>query len=638
MQFALPELLYALFALLIPILVHLFQLRRFKIQKFTNLAFLEKISVQTRQSSTLKKWLILLFRMLALACIVLAFAQPYTSNTNAKNEQPELVIYLDNSFSMEASGPKGPMLKQAIQALLTEQIPLEKITVFTNTKTYLNRSLKDLKRELTAVEYSKNQLGLEAVIAKGALLFTKNESDQKYFILISDFQGQQEQMDLIENSNYQLFVIPTRPISNSNSFIEDVQIASQINNYELKVIGKTANEEQDSIQLSLFNGQKLIGKSILEKSKGFKTSFTVPKNESFTGKFILEDSGLTFDNNFYFNIEKAPKTSVLSIGDHKTDYLNRIFTKAEFKYNYSTLQYVDYKILQQQDLVVISELKQLPNALINNLKSFMKGGGSVLFIPAVNGDMNSYNSFLDIENIKFNSLSSNEKKITAINFDHPIFKEAFERKVKNFQYPRVNQHYKIDNQAKTLLTFEDGKPFLLQKKQLFFFTAAIGSENSNFTNSPLIVPTIFGIGKSSYKLPKLYYNLSQKSELDLKYSLKNEEVVKITRENKTFIPYQNKQNSKLKIILEDLPIKAGHYALHEKSDTLQYLSFNYDRNESELEYPKIQNFSSYEVFNSIKSSLESLKSGVNVNELWKWFVIFALIFLALEMLILKISE
>ena len=638
MQFALPELLYALFALLIPILVHLFQLRRFKIQKFTNVAFLEKISVQTRQSSTLKKWLILLFRLLALACIVLAFAQPYTSNANAKNEQPELVIYLDNSFSMEASGPKGPILKQAIQSLLTEQIPFEKITVFTNTKTYLKRSLKDFRRELTAVEYSKNQLGLEAVIAKGDLLFTKNDSDQKYFILISDFQKQQEQMDLIENSNYQLFLIPTRPISKSNSFIEDVQIASQINNYELKVIGKIANEKQDSIPLSLFNGQKLIGKSILEKSKGFKTSFTVPKNESFTGKFILEDSGLTFDNNFYFNIEKAPKISILSIGDHKTDYLNRIFTKAEFKYNNSNLKYVDYKMLQQQDLIIISEVKQLPNALINNLKSFMKGGGSVLFIPGVNGDMNSYNSFLDIENIKFNSLSSNEKKITAINFDHPIFKEAFERKVKNFQYPRVNQHFKIENQAKTLLTFEDGEPFLLQKQQLFFFTAAIGSENSNFINSPLIVPTIFGIGKSSYKLPKLYYNLSQKSELDLKYSLKNKEVVKITRENKTFIPYQNKQNSKLTIILEDLPIEAGHYALHEKSDTLQYLSFNYDRDESHLEYPKIQNFSSYKVFSSIKSSLESLKSGANVNELWKWFVIFALIFLALEMLILKISE
>ena len=314
MQFALPELLYALFALLIPVLVHLFQLRRFKVQKFTNLAFLEKISVQTRQSSTLKKWLILLFRMLALACIVLAFAQPFTSNKNAKNEQPELVIYLDNSFSMEASGPKGPLLKQAIQTLLTEQIPLDKITVFTNTKTYLNRSSKDLKRELTTIKYSKNQLGLDAVLAKGAVLFTKNKSDQKYFILISDFQGQQEQMDLIENLNYQLYLIPTKPISNSNSFIEDVQIASQIDNYELKVIGKTVNEEQDSIQLSLYNGEKLIGKSILEQSKGLKTSFTVPKNESFTGKFVLEDNGLSFDNNFFLTLRKPLKHSSYPLG------------------------------------------------------------------------------------------------------------------------------------------------------------------------------------------------------------------------------------------------------------------------------------------------------------------------------------
>ena len=130
----------------------------------------------------------------------------------------------------------------------------------------------------------------------------KKKSDQKYFILISDFQGQQEQMDLIENLNYQLYIIPTKPISNSNSFIEDVQIASQIENYELKVIGKTVNEEQDSIQLSLYNGEKLIGKSILEQSKGLKTSFTVPKNESFTGKFVLDRTlfGIIYKSGNFF--------------------------------------------------------------------------------------------------------------------------------------------------------------------------------------------------------------------------------------------------------------------------------------------------------------------------------------------------
>ena len=67
MQFAHPEILYALSALIIPILVHLFQLRRFKIQEFTNLAFLKIIKLQTRKSSTLKKWLVLSLRLLALS-------------------------------------------------------------------------------------------------------------------------------------------------------------------------------------------------------------------------------------------------------------------------------------------------------------------------------------------------------------------------------------------------------------------------------------------------------------------------------------------------------------------------------------------------------------------------------------------
>jgi len=74
MQFKHPELLYALFLLLIPILVHLFQLRRFKKEAFTNVAFLKKLNIQTRKSSTIKKWLLLLTRLAVIACIVLAFA------------------------------------------------------------------------------------------------------------------------------------------------------------------------------------------------------------------------------------------------------------------------------------------------------------------------------------------------------------------------------------------------------------------------------------------------------------------------------------------------------------------------------------------------------------------------------------
>ena len=38
---------------------------------------------------------------------------------------------------------------------------------------------------------------------------------------------------------------------------------------------------------------------------------------------------------------------------------------------------------------------------------------------------------------------------------------------------------------------------------------------------------------------------------------------------------------------------------------------------------------------SIENSLDVIKSSVNTKTIWKWFVTFAIIFLALEMLILK---
>ncbi|MEC8323093.1 MAG: hypothetical protein VXZ57_00275, partial [Bacteroidota bacterium] len=89
---------------------------------------------------------------------------------------------------------------------------------------------------------------------------------------------------------------------------------------------------------------------------------------------------------------------------------------------------------------------------------------------------------------------------------------------------------------------------------------------------------------------------------------------------------------------DNIPKKAGHYALHMDSDTLQYLSFNYDREESLLKYHNLDNLKDFNVLDSVSKALESIKSEVNINELWKWFVIFALIFLAAEILVLKFFE
>ena len=132
MHFKNPEILYALILLIIPILVHLFQLQRFVKVPFTNVKFLKNIEQQTRKSARIKKWLILATRLLAFACLIIAFAQPYFSDFSS-DKKFSTNIYLDNSFSMQAKGENGELLKSTIQKIVKQSnFSTTELSIFTN--------------------------------------------------------------------------------------------------------------------------------------------------------------------------------------------------------------------------------------------------------------------------------------------------------------------------------------------------------------------------------------------------------------------------------------------------------------------------------------------------------------------------
>ena len=115
MHFIYPGFLFALAALAIPIIIHLFNFRRFKKVYFTNVRFLKEIKQDTQSHSRLKHLLILICRLLAVAFLVFAFAQPYLPVSNKKTEAgiKKISIYIDNSFSMDAQGKNGSLLETA---------------------------------------------------------------------------------------------------------------------------------------------------------------------------------------------------------------------------------------------------------------------------------------------------------------------------------------------------------------------------------------------------------------------------------------------------------------------------------------------------------------------------------------------
>ena len=638
MQFLHPEFFYALPALLIPVLIHLFQLRRFKIQAFTNVALLQKIRLQTRKSSQLKKWFILILRLLAIGCIVLAFSQPFLSNQLAQKNSSETVIYLDNSFSMQAIGPKGPLLSRAVQEVITGFDELEKISVFTNDQSYKSIPLKDLKTELLSLGYSQNQLDLNRLILKGKTLFSEDKTRSKKLILVSDFQQHEDKILTNTDTTIQVLLVPLKPINTANNYIDNVRLESSLNtNYTLNVSGKTTSDTNDSIPVTLYQNAKVIGKSILVKSKNFKTSFVLPNTLEFKGKLSIDDTQILYDDDFYFNIPKTEKIAVLAIHENSSStFLKNLYSNDEFIFKNQNLKTLDYGQIKMQNLIILNGLKQISIALKNSIDVFMNTGGTVLLIPNKTGDLSSYNKVLSTQTThQLKPIKTQEKRITNIAFNHPILKNVFEEKISNFQYPSVQVFYPLSTTTNRILSFEDQQAFLVQFKSLFVFTAPVESEVSNFIHSPLIVPTLYNIGRSSLKTPPLHYWIGAENNFDLKVNLQRDRILKLSHKDSHFIPLQTNFNTKVSITTNENPREPGHYAVLKNKDTLTTVSYNYNRDESQLRYHDLTQMKGVSIEKSLNDTLNTIKIESNVTWLWKWFVIFALILLAFEMLILK---
>src|ERR1041384_4906996 len=102
MTFLYPSFLWALAALSIPVIIHLFNFRRTTRVLFSNTRFLKLVKEVTTAKRRLKHYLILACRLLFLLFLVLTFAQPIIPAIEQIGNGRSLTLYIDNSQSMSA--------------------------------------------------------------------------------------------------------------------------------------------------------------------------------------------------------------------------------------------------------------------------------------------------------------------------------------------------------------------------------------------------------------------------------------------------------------------------------------------------------------------------------------------------------
>ena len=632
MQFKYPEILWGLLLLLIPILIHLFQLRRFKKTPFTNVKFLKQVVTESRKSSTLKKWLLLLARLGLLAALVIAFAQPFIANESALQEK-ETVFYLDNSFSMNGEIENGNLFKNTIQEFIKAIPKDQRFTLFTNNQVFKDVEIKDIQNDLLNLNVTSEQLGVAEIVLKGNTYFSNEAGIQKNLVLISDFQqrmGAIQKVDSISNVN----ITYIKPANNKiiNTSIDSVFIGDRTNGTIELVAQLSTNSSEQTVPVSLFNEEVLIAKTAgkFDDSKNAEVRFTVNANDVILGKVALTDTGLDYDNQFYFNLDKKSKIKVLVISNSSADFLNRIYSNDEFALTISSLEQLNYSTIDNQDLVVFNEIQKIPNSLITAIKSFSTNGGNYVLIPAIDGDLNSYNELATLNNSRYVNAIVQEMAISTIKTEHPIFANVFDKNVTDFQFPKVKERFKITTKDPIAIEFQNKEPFLIGSNNAYFFAASINNDNSNFKNSPLIVPTFYNMGINSLKLLPLYASLRNQVEIELPITLQQDDIIKIANEKNEFIPQQRVLPKKVQINFIENPKEAGIYRIMHNDNTIRHISFNDNRKESELLYSQIP----VENNNSSLSDffLESQKNNA-INEFWKWFAILALAFVLIETLL-----
>ena len=645
MQFKNPEILYFFWILIIPILVHLFQLQKFVKVPFTNVAFLKKIIQDSRQSSRIKKWLILSIRMLLFLAILFIFSQPYFSNKNATKLQ-HFWIYLDNSLSMQARGEKGFLLPIAVNEII-ESVPQQStFTLLTNDNFHEEISYLEFKKTLLNIQNTAKIVDLNSVFLKINSISKNKIKTSNEIILISDFQY--DYNNKFTNVTPSFTAIKLQESQKSNLSIDSIFISNNANqNLTISVVLKNQGASKDNVPIAIFNDEKLISKQLFSVGKDtLKTvTFSIQNQEKIKGKVEITFSDtFGFDNIFYFTVNSTKKSNVLAIGN-ETNFLSKIYTEDEFNLVQNTLQNVNYNILKKQQLIILYELENIPETLSNSLQVFSNNGGTVVIVPNSNSSIFSYNNFLQkLTSAKIDSKIIDNLKITNINFNHPFFQNVFSKKVNNFQYPTVNQFFTFQSKnSSEIITFENNSPFLIQIKaanrSIYLFSSAINKKNSNLLNSPLIVPIFFNFGKFSFQHSQLYYYLEKENQIDVEIQLQKDEILEISNSNSTFIPSQQVFQNKVKITTIEQPLEAGFYNIQRKKEINEIIAFNMPKEESILQFLDISNLkdesNDINISSSISTAFQKMNKKNEVQWLWKWFLALAIVSLLLEILILK---
>ena len=668
MQFVHPEILWALLALTIPVIIHLFHFRRFKKVYFTNVKFLKEIKDEKSARRRLRNLLILLFRLLAYSAIIFAFAQPFISeDKTAKKGLNNVSIFIDNSFSMMAASEDVPLLakaKRKAEEIISAYGPADQFQILSHelSSSQIRWINKDNTLDaIERIELNPEVTPIQTVWERQSL--SRPGSGNHIVYIISDFQKSSSAFNTTLDSLTELNLIPLQSVKENNVSIDSVWFESVVpamnqNNTLYVKIRNHSDETIEDLRINLIhNGQNRPEGTlnIDPKSTNIDTMNLLVSQAGWQEIQVqIEDYPIQFDDRYYLSLNVKQTVEVLNIKNQTgPKYIEAVFNSLNnFRLqtvNPSSIQYDQFKAY---DLIILSDLVDISSGLSSALSSYIRDGGNVLIFPDRNANIDNYNAlFKSLGVNNFENWLDQEEEVFSINTSEFVFENVFNSVDRNLKLPVSKGYFKFSNYSRLsgeyLLRFRNGDHYFSKyprdKGHLFVSASPLNPDyNSLVLNAEIFVPLLYKAAYASSQSETKSFTIGRDNNTLVSSANRTEDFVYKMKSKEEFIPGQTNMGDKTLLSFNNLISEDGFYDVTLDSELIKKLAFNYDRIESELEYYSIDELkANYPDQTKIFDNAMSTDLGILVKEkdkgtlLWKWCLILALISLAIETLLLR---
>ncbi len=681
MNFLYPTFLFALFAVAIPVIIHLFSFRRFQTIYFSHVGFLKDVKKESQKKSRLRQLLMLLARILAIVFLVFAFSQPYIPAENKAQAGGREVIgvYIDNSFSMNALSERGQLIEQARNkaAEIGQAYPAgTRFRLFTNDleaghQQLLNKEqffslLSDIKPSPSSVEVS--------LISNRFSTLNQIQETEGTLFLVSDFQRSATNLSNFSQSPDYNYFMPLIPNQVNNLYIDScwVEVPAHGLKQEESVfvrIKNSSGEDYQNLPLRLYLNDSL--KSITNFSINAQNEIVATlryKNVSAGiqhGRIEITDYPFTHDNTWYISYFVEPRLKALAVFEDNPESLEGLKYLSALLENddYVELETMNVKSMQiskfsESNAIFLLNLSDFSTGFLNEISSAVKNGTSVVLFPdetLAPGINNRFLSAFGASNVS--GIDTTTLEISGIDFDNRFFANVFSERKENAMLPKVSSHLRFSQNIKSneinLLWFQNGDKALsvvpFESGKVWVFSFALNKKNESFTKDILFIPSIYNIVLNSLPEQKLSHTLGSEQAWLLPRTINTNRESSLEMVNaetgSRFIPGITISSRGTLIGFGNRIENAGHYLVMQDNETLASLAFNYDRKESDFRYFSPDELKEQISINDLQNAtvIENVASGISEvlkeiqkgKQLWKWCISLALFFILTEVLIAR---